>query len=42
MLVEMPKPGEGAKMITPSKKEIEDFNESLNDELLKLSNDVFV
>ena len=35
-----PKPGEGAKMITPSKKEIEDFNESLNDELLKLSNDV--
>tara|TARA_B100001540_G_scaffold316649_1_gene347091 strand:+ start:864 stop:2408 length:1545 start_codon:yes stop_codon:yes gene_type:complete len=35
-----PKPGEGAKMTNMSKNEIDKFNESLNDDLLKISDDV--
>lgn len=35
-----PKPGEGAKTITLSKNEINEFNENLDDDLLKISDDV--
>ena len=35
-----PKPGEGAKMVTLTKNEIDEFNDSLNDDLLKISDDV--
>ena len=35
-----PKPGEGAKTITLTKEEIDTFNNSLDDDLLKISDDV--
>tara|TARA_B100001996_G_scaffold348830_1_gene307227 strand:+ start:728 stop:2263 length:1536 start_codon:yes stop_codon:yes gene_type:complete len=35
-----PKPGEGAKTVTLSKEEIDSFNETLDDDLLKISDDV--